>query len=44
MLPLMSEIIFTEAGTKPDLEKVKSFLSDRLPICHFPIVTVVPAA
>lgn len=28
----------TEMGTKPDLEKVKSFLSNYLPICHFPIV------
>lgn len=36
-LPVMSETIFTEMGTKPDLEKVKSFLRKYLPVCHFPI-------
>lgn len=44
MLPLASEVIFTEARAKLDSEKVKSFLSDCLPVCHFPIVICVPAA
>jgi len=44
IFPLTSEMIFTEAGTKPDLEKVKGFSSDCLPIRHFPVVIFVPAA
>lgn len=42
--PPTSETIFTEVGTRSDFEKVKSFSSDCLPICHFPIVIFVPAA